>query len=494
MVNGGLRGWWLGRTLRDRFAGRAAGRTLGAALVCAGVAVVARPVLAEESIADQVVVLNNQTAVDIPYSFGDVGVGNSEIVKVVPLRDEKQLLLAGREVGSTNVIIYDTKGVRRDEFEVNVIPANLAKVMKNVQVLLNDIEGLSFKIVNDRVYIQGEVSLDEELKRVEDLDDKENLVESMVTLSPVSQRLLAAMIEKEIATPGVRVRLVSRKIMLEGVVHSETASKRAEEIAKAYYPDVINVLEVRDVERVPGEAQTIVLIVHFVELTKSLEDSWGIEWTPLEGPGVTFELGAENDGNGFGEVTGTATASISTLLPKLEEARSTGFVRVLENPTVSVKSGETAHIFSGSKVPFVYNDNGTKTIDFIDVGIKMDVTPYAAGSNVDMQIKLEVSSLGEVAPSGYQSIDESDITTAQFCRAGESIAIGGLQRVSDRTNYNKLPDGVSLPDSVFTLYRSKDYKKSKSQFLVFVTPQIHETSTTANKEIEDKFNLSEVRQ
>jgi pilus assembly protein CpaC len=459
------------------------------AIVCA----LSAPAYADDGIPDQIVVLNNQEAIDVPFAFGDVSVGSSEIVKVVPLREEKQLLLAGRAIGTTNVILYDTKGVRRDQFEITVIPANLAKVMKSVKVLLDDIEGLSFTVINDRVYIQGEVSLDEEIRRVQELDAKEPLVESMVTLSPVSQRLLAAMIQKEIATPGVNVRLVSRKLLLEGVVHSDSASARAEAIARAYFPDVINVLEVREVERVPGAAKTIVLVVHFVELTKSLEDNWGIEWTPLATPGVTFELGSTLSGGKWSEVSGAATAEITGLLPRLEEARSTGFVRVLENPTVSVKSGETAHIFSGSKIPFVYSDNGSTVIEFIDVGIKMDVTAYAAGTDVDMQIKMEVSSLGELTSTGYQAVDQSEITTAQYCRAGESIVIGGLQRVSDRVNYNKVPDGASIPDSVFTLYRSKDYKKSKSQFLVFVTPQIHESTTTANQEIQDKFNLTDVR-
>lgn len=470
-------------------------RTLGLGLVVLAGFSAAGVAQAEESISDQVVVVNNQLAIDIPYAFGDIGVGSAEILKVVPLRDEKQLLLAGREVGTTNIIVYDIKGVRRDSFDVTVIPANLAKVMKNVQVLLDDIEGLSFKIINDRVYIQGEVSLDEEIRRVQELDGKEPLVESMVTLSPVSQRLLAALIQKEIAAPGVNVRLVGRKIMLEGIVHSDAASKRAEAIASAYYPDVVNVLEVRSVDRVPGQAQTIVLVVHFVELTKSLTDTWGIQWTPLSGTGVEFELTSENDGSGWSDITGTATANVSALLPRLDQARSTGYARVLENPTVSVKSGELAHIFSGTKVPFVYMDNGEKTVEYLDVGITLDVTPFASGTDVDMQLAVKVSSLGEVSPSGYQSIDQSEISTSQFAREGESIVIGGLERLSDRVNYNKLPSGIDLnSDGLFTLYRSRDYKKSKSQFLVFVTPQIHQTSSTANKEIQDTFNLSEVRQ
>jgi pilus assembly protein CpaC len=451
---------------------------------------------AEGALKDVVVVVNSQEAVDVPYAFGDVGVGSSDIAKVVPLRDSKQILIAGREQGTTNIIIYDTKGVRRDEFEVTVIPANLAKVMKNVQALLDDIEGLSFKIVNDHVYIQGEVSLDDELARVQALDDKEPLVESMVTLSPIAQKLLASLIEKEIGDPGVNVRLVAKKIMLEGIVHSDMASKRAEAIAKAYYPDVVNVLEVREVDRVPGRTQTVVMVVHFVELAKSLVTSWGVEWTPLSvdgGVGLYYER--ELSGGTFSDPTGYAAATITALLPRIERAKTSGYARVLENPTVSVKSGDTAHIFSGSKIPFVFLDNGQQMVQFEDVGIKMDVTPYAQGNDVDLKIDMSVSSLGEVGTNGYPAIDTSEITTSQFCRAGESVVIGGLQRVSDRTDYNRLPDDTDTTSTgVFTLYKSKNYKKSKSQFLVFLTPEIHETSSAANREIQEKFNLQEVRQ
>lgn len=449
---------------------------------------------AAEGVPDQVVVINTQNAVDIPYAFGDISVGNSEIAKAVPLRDAKQLLVAGRQEGTTNVIVYDTRGVRRDEFEVTVIPANLAKVMKNVQALLDDIEGLTFKIINDRVYIQGEVSLDDEKARVDALAERESLVESMVTLSPIAQKLMASLIEKEIASPGVNVRLIGRKIMLEGIVHSEMASQRAEQIARSYYPDVVNVLEVREVERVPGRSATVVMVVHFVELAKNMVDTWGVEWTPFTMDGG-LEIFYQRDfsGGSFADGAGYVTATVNALLPRLERAKSSGYARVLENPTVSVKSGDEAHIFAGSRIPFVFIENGTQTVQFEQVGIKMDVTPYAQGNDVDLDIDISVSSLGEVAQNGYPAIDQSEIRTSQYCRAGESIVVGGLQRVSDKTEYNRVPDNQSS-QGIITLYRSKDYKKSKTQFLVFITPQIHETSTTANREIQEKFNLSEIRQ
>jgi pilus assembly protein CpaC len=452
----------------------------------------------DETIPDQVVVVNSQAAIDVPYKYGDVSGGSSEIIRVVPLRDSQQILVAGRKAGTTNIIVYDTSGVRRDTFEITVIPANLSRVMKNVQQLLDDVEGLTFKVVNDRVYVQGEVSLDEDLQRVTNLADREPLVVSMVRLSPVSQRLLADLIQKEIGVPGVQVRLVSDKILLEGVVHSKTASERAEAIARAYYQNVINVLEIREAERIPGRTDTVVVIVHFVELTKSLVDSWGINWSPLATEsGIEFYFQAPFEGaEGWGDLTGYAQATLYGLLPRLDRARTSGYARVLENPSVAVKSADTASIFSGAKVPFaIMGPNGQITVQYEEVGISLEVTPFAQGTDVDLSLTVEVSALGEVAPSGYQMIDQSTITTSEYCRAGESIVIGGLQRLSDRIEYNRVPEGssdVGIP--IFTLYKSKDYKKSKSQFLVFVTPQVYESSTQANRDLQDKFNLIEVRQ
>ena len=110
-----------------------------------------------------------------------------------------------------------------------------------------------------------------------------------------------------------------------------------------------------------------------------------------------------------------------------------------------------------------------------------------------MNIGIEATALGEVAANGYQAVNKSELTTSEYCRAGESIVIGGLQRVSDSIDYNRVPD-AAVESAVYTLYRNKQYKKTKSQFLVFLTPQVYESSTYANREIKDQFSLEEVRQ
>ena len=444
----------------------------------------------EDNIEDQVVVVQNQIYIDIPYKFGNIA-ADVALIKPIPLRDQQQLLIAGRRAGSTNVLIYDREGVLRDDFEVRIIPANLSKVMNKVQSLLQDVEGLTFEIAGDQIYIQGEVATDDEVIKVEDLARREPLVTNLTSLSPIVTRLKATLIEDAIDVPGIKARLINKTMLLEGVVHSAAASARAEAIARAYYNDVVNVLEVRDVERVPGRTSTVVIIVHFVQLAKELSSAWGFEWTPLIVSPVDFFF--QKDILPSAPITGSASASVSALLPRLYRARASGYARVLDNPTVSVKSGETATIFSGMEYPYLVSSGFFSHVEFKQIGINLTVTPYAQGNDVDLDIEVSVTDLGQVAPNGFQAVDRADIVTTEYCRAGESIAIGGLQRIGDAVSYNQTPETDST-GAIFNFYTNKNYKKSKNQFLVFLTPQIHESSSSANKEIKDQFNLQEVRQ
>lgn len=463
------------------------------ALVFGALLLASTPVQADENnIEDVVMVVNRQEIIEVPYKLGNIILGGQGVT-VRRFEAQKQILVYAKKPVRTNLYIYDTTGVLRDEVNITVVAQSLRRVVENLKILLKDIEGIDFKMLGDRVFIVGEVALEEEFARVRELSEQEELVVSQVVLSDASLQIIAGVIEQDIGVPGVRANLINGRIILEGIVHSEEASERAEAIAMAYHSNTVNVLEVREVDRIPGHAKTVTLLVHYVELSKSLSTVWGIQWSPLAAnEGFEFFLSKELGGGGWGATTGVATATISSLLPRVERARASGHVRVLENPTVSVKSGETAEIFSGFEYPYLVSDGLVQSVEWKDVGIGMIVTPYTQGNDVDMRIQVDVTSLGEVAPNGFQAIDKSQISTSEFCRAGESIVIGGLQRVLTKVAYNRIPQN-DVQGAVFNLYTNKDYKKSKSQFLVFMTPKIHESSSSANRSIKDAFNLQEVR-
>lgn len=453
-----------------------------------------------------ILVVGGQDVITTSYSVGDISLGNSRTVGLTPIREKRELILLGRQQGSTSLILWDTRGVRRDEYYIRVIPESLQRLKQSVESLLSDIEGVKVRVLGDKILVEGEVFLEDEMRRVKNVADKNPNVINMVTLSAVTQRILASTVEKEIGRPEISVRPVRDKLILEGVVYSDVEKVRAEAIATAYYANIVNVLEVRSSDRAPGRGKTIVIIAHYVSLSKSLLNTWGLEWAPLalasgavngQGSLADVQLGAtlnlDADPATWVVDNPVATSTASLIVPRIRRAKSSGYARVLENPTVSVKSGEEVVTFAGIQYPYPVYYQGGVAIEWKDIGIKLTATPFAQGDSVDMRLKIEVTELGQVSNSnGDPAINTARIETTQYCKSGESIVIGGLHRLADSVLYNRAPSDV--PGAMFMVFKSKDYNKSKSQFLVFITPQIHETSTTANKEIQEKFNLKEVKQ
>ena len=141
---------------------------------------------------------------------------------------------------------------------------------------------------------------------------------------------------------------------------------------------------------------------------------------------MSYTLNPVSGSNNF---TGAITGAANDLLPKLNYFRSLGLARILENPSVSVKSGEVATIESGTRIGFpVAQGNGTVSMEFQNVGAKLKIRPYARGSDVDMSVEVKISSLGAPTLSGSVAIEQNAVNTTQIVQSGESVVIGGLVR------------------------------------------------------------------
>ncbi|MCB0309362.1 MAG: hypothetical protein KDD48_08320, partial [Bdellovibrionales bacterium] len=125
------------------------------------------------------------------------------------------------------------------------------------------------------------------------------------------------------------------------------------------------------------------------------------------------------------------------------------------------------------------------------------------GADIDMSITMKISSLGAPDVSGGVAIEQSTVETIQIVRSGESVVIGGILRHSTRQALDRPPsvnnsnnsgsEGDPFPlGSLFTLFKSNDLSKQRSQFMVFITPRLLKYSKDANKELKDQFNLYEI--
>lgn len=463
-------------------------------------ALLAGPISEAQAAEEIVIVTGKSRTVQIPFPIGGGSNSNPRTVQAVPDLQNRRITFFGRNPGQASYVVFDSRSrTNRIEFDIRVVAQDLARLRDDMQRQLGDIEGVEVRVSGDQVVIEGDVALEAELKRVQKVASSSNSVINLVRLSPLAVKALARTIEQNIARPDVTARPLKDKILLEGIVYSEEQRIRAESIAKTLYDNVVNVIEIQAVPRPPSRAKTIVLNTHFLEISKEMLDTWAINWGTVALDGGRLQAFFQQDlvsGELVGDFNSTIAGTISAFLPKLSRAKPEGVVRSLANPVITTKDGEAASMFTGAEVPFIVGVvDGVPIVEFRNVGIDIQATPYSQGDSIDLKLNISVSDVGSVDLASDQvGILKSSFSCSQFTRAGESIAIGGMFRVGDNVVYNKPSADERIQDSIFQLYLSRSYQKRKAQFIVFITPSVYDDSAGANREMKDVFNLQEVGQ
>lgn len=104
---------------------------------------------------------------------------------------------------------------------------------------------------------------------------------------------------------------------------------------------------------------------------------------------------------------------------------------------------------------------------------------------INLRIGVNVNSI--VGGDGAAT-QENSVSTELIVKSKESAVVGGIVVNKSSTDYDKLPeDDVEDASPLFSFVRSKSHTNSKSQFVVFVTPEIIESAGSATDEIKKKF-------
>ncbi|MBA4359059.1 MAG: hypothetical protein C0405_15190 [Desulfovibrio sp.] len=231
---------------------------------------------------------------------------------------------------------------------------------------------------------------------------------------------------------------------------------------------------------------------HFMEVNNSAIEGWGVNWSP-GATGTATGTQALGTGGGF---VGSVVGTITNLFPKFTSAREQGAARILETSSVSVRSGEKAEFHSGGEIgiPTPTQSGGT-TMTFKQHGVFLNVLPISQGRKVTMRINVEVSAPSSTSPGGFINFTKSTMNTVQYCNSGDSVALGGLVSQRDSKVFDALPDSGS--GAIFQLYGSEDFRKRRSQLVIFVTPEILGEARDAHQElkgvVEEKFDSYDER-
>lgn len=434
-----------------------------------------------------------------------------QLVDVQFSEDINTLRFTPKREGVGTLTILDNKGKVIAEYRLEVRKSRLDGIARELKSLLGDIEGITIKIVNNKVIVDGQIVIPKDMNRIYSvLQQYGEQATSLVTISPLAQKRLAEFIEKDIQNPEVRVRALNEKFILEGTVNSEDEKAKAEIIAKAYIQPVylepaereqilrkqrpandgiINLINVRPAAP-PPPSKIIQLVVHYVELKKDYQRAFRFQFMPnlQDGSNLRVTAGAESSTSS----TWSITAIIDNLLPKINWAKQHGYARILESTSLIVQDGKRGVLNSVREVPYTtaQGDQGALVTAFKDVGIATAITPVILGERSDsisLALEFDISSLVGLTTAGPLT-SRNKITSDIVVRSGQSAAVGGLISNRAGTNYNKLPDGVG-DNPIISMYASKDFQRDQSQFVVFLTPIIKSSASSGSEKIKRKFRL-----
>ncbi len=428
-----------------------------------------------QAIPPQTLNLGESTTIATDYEIGDVAITNPAVADFTVPEDRRQIYLNAKGEGFATLTLWDQEGNPKEAVPITVYGFNLKNIYDEAKRAFGASGTIQFLAEGNSLRLLGEASSPSMMKQVEAFAAKHPEVINEVTVAEPVLETMTAAIEKAIALPGIKVRSVRNQIVLEGIAYSRAQADKAFAIAKLYAPDCLNLIEVRDKDRTAGKEKMVQLDFYFMEIQKSALRIFGIQWAPGSFP---------KDGSGVGGLGQSLVGFVFNLIPKIRFAREKGLGRVLENPTLFVKSGDKGQFFSGIQVPYFARE----AVEFKEVGVKIEVEPIVSGNDVDIQLTATLSS---PSPHIEGGIHTHTVSTTAYVPADQAFVLGGIVSNRDVKTTNRIPKDLMTSSALFTLFLSKDFQTSRSELAVFVLPRIVDQPALAVTAKEDFENLAE---
>jgi pilus assembly protein CpaC len=405
-----------------------------------------------------------------------MSVANPEVADVVVLGPTEYYVL-GKDIGVTNIIVWDRETGARSSIEVEVT---------------HDLEGLKSRLF------------------------------------------------RLIPNQSIEVTSAQRSIVLAGSVPSATAMTTAIRIAEGYVPrsamrdieagpagggarressrgggEVINLLQV-------AGAQQVMIEVKVAEIARSELKRMNARFNAF-GVRGSWSGGGVNGGASFPDASfGTSqlrapsidSRGSSILAPVLDEfapnetvisnqgiftsyfsesfifnlvldaAKEQGLAKILAEPTLTTLTGQEATFLSGGEFPIpIPQGDRSVTISFKDFGIQLKVLPVVlAGDRINARLDISVSELSNatsvlINPSQTNasfvvpSLTRRSATGTVELADGQTIALAGLFSDNLRSLVTKFPGLGSMP-ILGALFRSQDYREGSTELVILVTPRL----------------------
>ncbi|WP_224248686.1 type II and III secretion system protein family protein [Hyalangium gracile] len=416
--------------------------------------------------------VGTQKVITVP-GITKIALGDASVAEVKNLSNS-QILITGQNEGKTTLLIWKSNG-QRVSYLIAVRRQDPSEIITEIKKLLGEIEGVSVRMVGDRIYLDGQAYTTQDADRIDQVVSLYPNVKSFVKIAPNAKKLVAQNLNAAFQKAGLRnvqANVVGATIFLEGSVESQQDLQKAELITKAIGEKVENLLVV-------GIKRMILSEVQFVEIRRNSRDRYGIRYPTDISGNVTAGANFAQDlyPGTFGSASGNATVSASSELSVGFQAND-GYGRLLAQPKLVCASGEKAEFLAGGQVPIPLITNNQFSVEFKPYGVILNLRPTAdRNGNIQTEIEAEASEIdtsvavsfgGSASIPGFRT---RKVKTNVTVRHGETIVLSGVFSHDEQKAVSKLPGLGHIP-IVGELFKNRAFDSTKRELVIFVTPRI----------------------
>ncbi len=377
---------------------------------------------------------------------------------------------------------YGERFVARTEMEaVELRYARAAEVAKTLQGLKSDV---------------GRIVVDEGTNQLVLVDQPQRLARLVAMAQQLDRVVQTQTFELRYAT----VEAVAPKVleMLTKGIGSLAADERTGRLVVRDYPDAL----VRVTEAVhlwDARPQEVLIEARMIQVVLSDEHRSGIDWEAVF-RGVDAELSQMMPLQASVAATATSGASVGALrIGTIASHRVTALVRAIESvgktetlssPRIVAVDRQPAKILVGTKEAFVTSTTTvpstgstvtSDSVQFVDVGVSLAVTPSIGSDGyVMMQVEPEVSTVDREVTTTDASgnvrsrvpiVRTQQTQTTVVVRDGDTMVLGGLMEERSFDEVNRVPIVGYVP-WLGRLFQNRARSTRKTELIILLTPRI----------------------
>lgn len=222
--------------------------------------------------------------------------------------------------------------------------------------------------------------------------------------------------------------------------------------------------------------------------TETLGFSWVLDQFRLGGYNINLSSkNGTSNSSGAVAVISSRNSSTSALLNAMA---ATSKAKILANPSILARNGESATIQVGQDVPIItqqQQSTGTSTvpggtaqsnilqsIQYRNTGVILRVKPVIhAGGRIDLDVDQEVSAVAksDVGVTSTPTFSNRKLTTKLSVADGTTVLLGGLMRQDNSVSDSGIPILKDIPLAGH-LFKSSTDQRIRTELIVLVTPYV----------------------